>query len=94
MAEQLDLTTPVSTPTLTYYKVRMLTLDRDASEILIKLRGTSGEIKIWRYEGAAAVSLMNTLNTVNLAVKSLEKRILEKLVADGVLTGTISGSPD
>ncbi len=41
-----------------------------------------------------ATTLMRVLNKANLFTKSLHKRIMEKAVADGKLTGTISGPPD
>jgi hypothetical protein len=38
---------------------------------------------------------MIALNKVNLSTKSLHRRIIEQLQADGLLgTGTISGAPD
>ncbi len=37
---------------------------------------------------------MVALNTANLSIKSPQRRILERLVADGKLTGSIAGTPD
>ena len=37
---------------------------------------------------------MRTLNTVDLSANSLHKRILDQLVAAGVLDGTVFGAPD
>jgi hypothetical protein len=38
--------------------------------------------------------MMISLNKVNLSVKSLHRRVIEQLINDGKLDGTISGSPD
>ena len=88
MAEQLDLTT--------VYSVRELRLDRDqGASIAVRLRNlTTGEQFAHRYEGATALTLINQLNKADLSVQSLERRILLRLVADGLLTGTVSGTPD
>lgn len=94
MAELVTLTTAITTPNLTTYRVVGLHLDWDAATIGIRLRGTNGEIKTAGYQGAAATTLMTQLNKANLTSNSLHKRILTQLIADGELAGTISGSPD
>jgi hypothetical protein len=92
--EQIDLTTPETFPSVTNYKVDGFTIRRTAKVITIDLLGSNGEHKGFSYNGAQAVTLMNALNTSNNSVTSLEKRILQRLVADGHLAGAISGSPD
>lgn len=87
--EQLDLTTPV-----TWYRVSRLSMDWPAQHIWIRLAGPNGEDLAHTYVGAQATALMTALNKANLSTKSLHKRIIEQLVADGVLAGTISGSPE
>lgn len=96
MAETIILTTPEVTPqiTTTDYRVVYLLLEWEQAFIVIHLRGTNGERKVARYEGSEATTLMQTLNKANLSIKSLHCRILEKLIADGKLSGSISGSPD
>jgi len=94
MAELLTLTTPVTTPTLTTYAVRMISMDLDVPAILIRLKGTNGEVKVCSYNGATDTTLMIALNKANLSTTSLQKRVLQQLIADGELSGTISGSPD
>jgi glycine cleavage system pyridoxal-binding protein P len=94
MAEQLDLTTPLVPPTRTTYTVIRLLLDWNASVISITVRGSDGLDTVAEYTGATAVTLMNQLNKVDLGVKSLQRRILERLVTDAKLpTGTVSGTP-
>lgn len=94
MAEVVTLTTPITTPNLTTYTVRMIAMDWDAATITIRLRGTNGETKMCSYNGATATNLMVALNKANLATNSLHKRCLDRLIADGEIAGTVSGSPD
>jgi len=44
--------------------------------------------------GAAATTMMNDMNKDDHSVTSLHKTVLDKLVADGIIAGTISGTPD
>lgn len=94
--ESVTLTAPEVTPaiTTTDYKVASLRLDVEGAIVVIILRGTNGERKEFRYENSEATALMVALNKANLSIKSLQRRVLEKLVADGKLAGTIAGSPD
>ena len=91
--EQIDLTAPITTPATTNYRVVRLFLDWPNGLINIDLADENGKITAFQYTNAAATSLMIFLNTANLSIKSLHRRILEKLVADGKLAGTISGTP-
>lgn len=94
MAEQLDLTTAIVPATRTNYKVQALYLDWAAQVIRIDLLGSDGVAAGALYTGTEAVNLMTTLNTANLSIQSLHKRILNKLVTDGKLpAGTVSGTP-
>ena len=95
MAELLTLDTPIVPPTRTTYKVTLLVLDWLAKVIQIRLRGSDGVEVYAEYSGDAATALMTILNSANLSVKSLQRRILEKLAADGKLpAGTVSGTPE
>jgi hypothetical protein len=96
MAETVTLATPEITPqiTTTDYRVSYLQLDIERASVVIHLRGTNGERKEVRYEGPVASSLMVALNTANLSVKSLQRRILERIITDGRIAGAVSGSPD
>jgi len=59
-------------------------------------------LKEFRYGGPAgtdadrtkAHNLMVALNKANLTIKSLQKRILEQLTTDGLLLGTVNGTPE
>ena len=94
MAEQLDLTTPVTTPDITSWRVVYLELNWAAQSIRIGLLGTNGETSHHNYNGEVAETMMINLNKVNLSTTSLQRRILERLLADGLLVGSISGTPD
>lgn len=93
MSEVLDLTTPVTPPSTLTYRVTVLHLDWPNGVINVTLVDNNGVARTESYTNAEATTLMGILNTANLSVKSLHKRILEKLVVDGKLTGTISGTP-
>jgi hypothetical protein len=92
MAEQLDLTTPITPATRTTYTLSFLGLDWDGQAITIRLKGSDGVTLSLGYAGNEAAALMTTLN--QLTTPSLYKRVLQKLVTDGKLpAGTVSGSP-
>ncbi len=94
--ESVTLTTPEVTPaiTTTDYRVSLLVLDVEGAHIVIHLRGTNGERHEYRYDDPDATPLLVALNKANLSVKSLQRRVLERLIADGKLAGSIAGSPD
>lgn len=92
--EQLDLAVAETKPTNTRYRVAVLNLDWAGAQIYVGLVGLNGEAKSHTYTGATATTLMNQLNTLNMSTTSLHKRILQRLATDGVLSGTVSGSPD
>lgn len=95
MAEKIDLTTPFqpdpsSATDLTVVKV---VLDWEGAGLHITLAKDNVRKHV-SYNGSEATALMVALNKANLATKSLHRRILERLQADGYVSGTISGSPD
>lgn len=96
MAETVTLAIPEVTPqiTTTDYRVAYLLMDWDRASIVIHLRGTNAERREIRYEGSDASALMVALNKANLSIKSLHRRILERLIADGKIAGAVNGLPD
>ena len=96
MAETVTLTTPVVYPSNTAYHLERLTIDFDAGSINIQLIGANGESLSVTY-GPTTVptgaTLISQLNTANLSATSLVKRIYNRLVTDGFLVGTVSGTP-
>ncbi len=103
MAEDFVLATAETASAIvtTTYRLIGLALDWEHAYISIRLRGANGEIKTFSYGGdgpgvnpAAVLALLVALNKADLSVKSLQRRILERLIADGKILGTISGTPD
>ena len=92
--EQIDLTTVETLPDNNYYRVNELHMYWIGKFIRIELRGENGETLEFSYDGDEARSLMLALNKANLSTKSLHKRIMEKLINDGLIDGTISGSSE
>ena len=92
--EELNLTVPIAGPTISTYKIIELRMNWPNGEIDATLADELGKTISCQYRGAEATALMLTLNTANLSVKSLHKRTIEKLQADGKLpAGTITGTP-
>ena len=106
--EELVLTDPVVEPEkiTSRFKVVSFTMDLEHPNPGIPpTPGEPGLVDIWvkdnydkrynhRYTGNQATNMIKQLNTANLTTKSMHKRILEKLSADGVLPGTVTGTPD
>lgn len=94
--EKLTLATPVS-KTTTEWVIAYFTVDVETMSIAVVVKDNVGERKEVRYPNAATTqaqtnTLINGLNTADLSVKSLRRRILERLQADGYLgAGALSG---
>ena len=94
MPEKLTLAAPVVQTSLSEVEVVFLLLNKFEKKIEIRLQGNTKELLYFYYEGPVALNLMIALNKANLSLKSLERRIIEKLMADGKLAGAIVGAPD
>ena len=107
MAEQVDLSVPDQAhPGTSKYRIGGLWLDWAGSNFYVTLIGDNGVARQESYrdgqdeigeplEGSTiATDRMRVLNKTNLSTKSLHKRIMEMLINDGRLEGSISGSPD
>ncbi len=97
MAEQVNLTNPYQPdPRATStFQVSRLDLNWEGAEISIYLIDPVSKIRrAFRYEGQTALNLMIALNKANLSIKSLHRRVIEQLINDGKLEGSVSGSPD
>jgi len=96
-AEQIDLTTPYDpderiTSTM---KVERLDLNWGDDRISVFLYSTTNGVKfVHHYTGTQATDLMKALNKADLTTNSLQKRVMNRLVTDGLLEGSVSGSPD
>jgi len=87
--QKIRLTVPVED-----YEVSSLNLRFLEGLIEIEMTNTNGDRLIHLIQNPQATVLMRALNKADLSTNSLQKRIMERLVTDGVLTGTISGVPD
>lgn len=98
MAERLDLTTPVTTPTLNNWRVLRLNLYKGLvvaeANVDIHLIGDNNARFNYVYSGQTAYDMILFLNKANLSVQSLERRVLSRLIADGIISGTVSGTPE
>lgn len=101
--EQLELADPeTEVKTTSHYRVISLHLDWELTilaggepgVVFIQLRDNNGELFSHKYLGNEATDMMKWMNTANFSVNSMHKRILQKLSNDGVLPGTVTGSPD
>lgn len=99
--EQVNLTAPTQVdPGASTFRVIQIYFNWVEDIIRIALLEWNGTKykghQIWaEYSGDTAHTLMLQLNTVNLSLKSLQRRIIERLQADGKLpAGSISGTPD
>jgi hypothetical protein len=105
MAEQIDLDNPVppTTPPVTDYRVKSVLMDVDGVGVnitepgllAITLKDNNGHVTSYQYTGNTAIEMIKHLNTANMTVKSMQKRILEQLKRDGFIgSGTVSGTPE
>jgi len=96
--EQLDLTTPIVQPTITQYTVDKVLLSWSQNLVHVEvMHAATGARKTFLYSATTTPTgqtLMRALNKADLSVKSLQRRILERLALDGHLVGTVSGTPD
>lgn len=84
-AEKLALESPV-----TSYKIGTLILNWPGQYVRIDLIGDDGSVKSIAYDGPQALALLNALSKADLSVESLQKRLLDKLVIDNKVKGSVS----
>jgi hypothetical protein len=107
MPETLALTNPI--PATTSWRVKevnmslglsanagVFAVDPDRAYIDVVLIGDNGRRLEHRFTGLEAHNDIVGLNKANLsgAGGSLQKRVLNKLIAAGVIAGTVQGTPD
>jgi hypothetical protein len=93
--ERIDLTTPVQT-TVTNWSITTFTLRPRQGIVYIRLVSNLGDEVEKVYDGTTnprGSTLISNLNTANLSTRSLEARIYDRLIADGVFAGTVAGTP-
>lgn len=100
--EAVTLTSPIVKPSIASCALDYLVLDPDLvtpanAQIMAVLQcGTDTVQKV--YNGSTTptgASLLSTLNTSNNSAgnTSLIKKVYNRLIADGVITGTVAGTP-
>lgn len=97
MAEQLDLSVPLTT-TVASYKLDSVLIDLRNAQIVLNLSGLNGETPIVKVYNSATTptgaTLLHNLNVGNFSgATSLIKAVYNRLIADGILSGSVSGSP-
>lgn len=92
--EKADLVTPVP-KTVTSYEVAGVYIHRLPDwELGIEYLDDQGGRHRDAHRGADAEALVKALNKADLSVKSLERRVLEHLIAEGKIPpATITGTP-
>ena len=94
--EKVDLSSPVVRANTTDYHLERIVIDVDNGSILVQLKGNNGETLSKAYNSTTSptgASLISTLNASNNSTTSLVKRVYNRLIADGVIAGTVSGTP-
>lgn len=78
----------------TVYRIAMIRLDFDRLELQLELRSPTGADRTVVYQGEDAEFLIKTLNTSDLATRSLQQRLMDRITEDSVLVGTVVGLPE
>jgi hypothetical protein len=97
MAERIDLTTPFQPDPRqsSQFYIARLDLNWEQQHIGIHLADpVTGIRRSFGYEGETAQTMMTQLNKANLSTNSLHKRVIEQLINDGKLSGSVAGTPD
>lgn len=94
-AERIDLTAPDQVRSGTSsYQIVSVHFEWDRGRIEINLVGENGETKSIAYDDPEGRALMVAMNRMDFSSVSLQRRIMNKLLADGHLVGAVSGIPD
>lgn len=94
MAEVLTLTVAETPPSMTTWAVSKLVLDVDAGVIAARLKSNTGAMFFYREQDADTLAAIVALNKANLTIKSLQRRLLERISAKGAKVGSVSGTVD
>jgi hypothetical protein len=93
MAERLQLNVS-TTITLTGWDIYSLYLGRIEKRIEIQMIGDDGDRRTELIDGTTAETLLKQLNSANLSIKTLYRRVMEWLIANRGYQGTVTGTPD
>lgn len=94
--EQINLPEPIKAdPGSDTFTVARLDFELSPEpKIKILLNGNNGHKISHSYEGITALNLLRYVNTANFSTNSLHKQLMNRLITDGVISGTITGVPD
>lgn len=93
--ERIDLTTPTS-KTVSNWQIEQVTLLPQQGRVFVRCVANTGETVEKVYDAGTTPRgsvLISNLNTANLSTRSLEARVYDRLIADGVFAGTVTGTP-
>lgn len=93
--ESVTRTSPIVTTSSTVH-VSYIGFGIDAGTIVVELTDNNGAITTKVYDATTtptADALFKSVNTSDNRTVSLIKKVYNRLIADGVITGTVSGTP-
>ncbi len=96
MAETLTLTVPIQPPAATTLIVTKLFLDAEIGIINARLKTNIGTYETYLEQDPDTKAAVLALNTANLTIKSLQRRLIERMQTKNPAKwgGAISGTPD
>lgn len=97
MAEKIALASPETKPSNTSYSLDHISFDLRRRAITVQLLGDNGEAITKTYDHSTTptgATLFTQVNTSDNRTVSMVKKVYARLIADGVLAGTVSGTPD
>lgn len=90
--ERIRLTAP-ETVTADTVTIQFVGLYPAIGQIDIVLTTNAGQRIVHHYGPPQGVTMLRALNKADLSTRSLQQRILDRLVADGVIAGAVEGTP-
>lgn len=95
MTEQIKINKKVATDAQVPFFVDRIEIDFTSNTVIVVLQSAQIKERVSAsYAGNEAKPVIAMLNKSNFAGVSMKKKILQRLVADGKLSGEVSGEPD
>jgi len=93
--EEVILTAPVVLDPTTLNDVQIKSLYIDRMDKIVAVTVIDGSnTKTFTYTGDAGLNLIKLINTRDFRTNSLQKQMLQKLISDGYLQGTVTGTAE
>ena len=96
--EKYALTTPQARTSVAEIQIRLVVLNWETQSVTVSWKDNAGGEFSHTYASNTTPTgrtLMVALNRADLTTRSLYKRVLERLAADGVIApGTVTGAPE